>query len=108
ERRRKKIANLGEFRAQALELGTGESHRRFLIEGYFAFVAQTVARTTDGETLVVEQFPDTTDKQHFVVLVIPAVAATLDRFELRELLFPVAQNVGLDAAQFADLTDGEI
>ena len=40
ERRRKEIANLGEFRAQALELGTGEPHRRFLIEGNFAFVAQ--------------------------------------------------------------------
>ena len=35
---------------------------------------QLVARTTDGETLVVEQIPDAADHQHLMVLVVAAVS----------------------------------
>ncbi len=51
---------------------------------------------------------DLTDHQHVVALVIPAVAATLDRIERRKFLLPVTQHVRLHPAQIADLTDGEI
>ena len=38
-------------------------------------------------------------KQHLVVLVVAAVAAALDRLQLRELLLPIAQHVRLDRTQ---------
>src|SRR5205823_5625574 len=49
-----------------------------------------------------------TDHLHIVVLVVAAVAATLDRLELRELLFPVTQDVRLHRTQPADLANGEV
>src|SRR3989442_6388217 len=67
-----------------------------------------VARAANGEALLVQQFADATDQQHFVVLIITAVAAPLHRFQLREFLFPVTQHVRLDAAQFAHFANGEI
>ena len=72
-----------------------------------AFV-QPVARAADGEPLLVQEIAYAADQQHFVVLVVAPVAAPLDRFELREFLLPVAQNVRLDTAQFAHLADGEV
>src|SRR5450759_1042575 len=71
-------------------------------------LVQSVARTADGETLLVEQIADTPDQQHLVMLIIASVAAALDRLELRELLFPVSQYVRLDATQFADFTDCKV
>src|SRR3989338_288429 len=67
-----------------------------------------MARTADGEALPIEQFANAPDQQHLMVLVIAAIAAALDRFELGEFLFPIAQHVRLDPAQFAYFTDGEI
>ena len=67
-----------------------------------------VARATDGEPLVVEQVTDAPNHQHLMMLVIAAVAAPLHRLELAELLLPVAQDVGLDAAKLAHFTDREV
>src|SRR5690606_27156109 len=58
--------------------------------------------------LLVEQAANGTDGEHVFTLVIAAVAAALDRLQLREFLLPVAQHMRLDRAQLADLTDGEI
>ena len=69
---------------------------------------QAVARAADGEALLVQQFTDTPDQQHFMVLIVAAVAAALDRFELGKFLLPIAQHMRLDPAQFADFTNGEI
>src|SRR6185295_116882 len=71
-------------------------------------VVEAVARPADGEAFFVEQFADAADEQDFVVLVIAAVAAALDGFELRELLLPVAQDVRLHPAEVAHLTDREV
>src|SRR5690606_3236739 len=73
-----------------------------------ARITQAIARTADREALLVEQRADTTDEQHFVVLVIAAVAAPLHWLELREFLFPIAQHVRLDLAQVADFANGEV
>ena len=43
-----------------------------------------------------------------MVLVIPAIAPTLHGTQLREFLLPITQHMRLDAAQFSDLTDGEV
>jgi hypothetical protein len=58
------------------------------------------ARTgaADREALLVEQFANAANQQYFMMLVIAPVAPTLDRLELRELLLPVAQHMGLDPA----------
>ena len=61
-----------------------------------------------AESLLGQQVADAPDQQHFVVLVVAAVAPPLHGFELRELLLPIAQHVRLHAAQFAHLTDGEV
>ena len=42
------------------------------------------------------------------MLIIAPVAASFDGLELRELLLPVPEDMGLDAAQVADLTNGEV
>src|SRR6476646_6051199 len=54
-------------------------------------VVEAVARAADGEAFFVEQLADATDEQHFVVLVVAAVAPPLDGLQLREFLLPVAQ-----------------
>src|SRR3954469_606324 len=54
---------------------------------------ETVARAADGEAFFIEQLANAADEQHFVVLVIPTVAAALHRLQLRELLLPVAKHV---------------
>src|SRR5208283_4307112 len=69
---------------------------------------QAVAGAVDGKSLLVEQVPDAPNEQHFVVLVIAAVAAALDRLELRELLLPVAEHMRLHRAQIADLANREV
>src|SRR4051812_41909035 len=69
---------------------------------------QLVARAADGEALVVQEVADAPDHQHLVVLVVAAVAPPLHRPQLRELLLPIPEHVRLDAAQLADLTDGEV
>src|SRR5258706_5857318 len=71
-------------------------------------VVETIARPADGEAFLVEQLADAPDQQHLVVLVIAPVAAPLDRFELRKLLLPIAQDVRLHPAEIADFTDGEV
>src|SRR5438270_3345333 len=59
---------------------------------------QAVARTADGETLFVQELADSPDQQHLVMLVVAAIAASLDRTKLGEFLFPVTQDVRLDPA----------
>src|SRR5688572_32064097 len=70
--------------------------------------AELVARTTDGETLVVEQRADLANDDDVLALVVAAVAAALHGLELRELLLPVAQHMRLHAAEVADFADREI
>jgi len=59
---------------------------------------EPMPRTVDREALLVEEIANAPDQQHFVVLIVAAVAAALHRLELCELLFPVAQHVRLDRA----------
>lgn len=69
---------------------------------------EPVARTANGEALVIEQVADAAHHQHFMVLVVATIAAALHGAQLRELLFPVAQDVRLDPAQLCHLADGEV
>src|SRR5450830_205428 len=69
---------------------------------------ELVARTADGETLLIQQLANAPDQQYFMVLIIAPVATPLDWFELGKFLLPVAQHMRLDATKFADFTDGEV
>ena len=71
-------------------------------------VFQTVSGTADGESVLVKQLANAAHQQNFVVLVVASIAATFDRFELSEFLFPVTQHVGLNATQIADFANGEV
>jgi hypothetical protein len=69
---------------------------------------ELVARTADGEALIVEQIADAADHQHFMVLVVAAVPAPFHRAQLRELLLPITEHVRFHAAQITHFTNGEI
>src|SRR3546814_9971426 len=73
-----------------------------------ARIAQAVARAADGEALFIQQRTDAADQQDFMMLIVAAVAAALDRLELGEFLFPVAQHMRFDAAEIADFSYGEV
>src|SRR3989344_1669728 len=79
-----------------------------IIAGRMRKLLQTIACTTDREPLVVQQIADAADHQHLMVLVIAPIAAPLHGTQLRELLLPIAQNMGLDATQLRDLTNREV
>src|SRR5689334_11303749 len=77
-----------ELRAHLLELGLGElaledRHRRgwhrsdATVSAGLGQLAQTLARSADGEALFVQQAADAPDHLHVVVLVIAAVAPAL-------------------------------
>jgi hypothetical protein len=67
-----------------------------------------VARTADGETLFIKKVSYSADHEHFVVLVIPAIAAALDGSKLCELLLPISKHMRLDTTKFAHFTNGEV
>ena len=80
-----------------------------LIEIHLRVVAgEAVPCAANGESLFIQQAAYLPDDQHVLALIIAAVAAALDRFQLRKFLLPIAQHVRFDAAQIADLTDGEV
>ena len=95
------FCNLQEFAAQ----GFGRERRSW---GLLVRFSKAVPGAADGEALVVEQLANTPHEQYFVVLVVTTVTPSLYRFELSELLFPVAQDVRLYSAQFADFANREI
>src|SRR5262245_45861073 len=92
------------------ELGAKLTHDLLRLGQIIArFVAlEAIARAADREALFVQEAADLADHEHVLALVVAAVAATLDRLELREFLFPVTQHVRLHPAQIAHLTDGEV
>jgi hypothetical protein len=58
--------------------------------------------------LLIQQAADLANDQHVLALVIAAIAAPLDRLQLRKFLFPIAKHMRFDAAQIADFADREV
>ena len=80
-----------------------------LIEIHLGIITrEAIARTADGEALLVEKAADLANDEHVLALVIAAIATALDGLELRELLLPVAQHMWLDPAKVAHFTNGEV
>src|ERR1700733_7102873 len=63
------------------------------------FTGQLVACAADGEPLIIQETTDLTDNDYILTLIVTSIAATFDGFELRKLLFPVAQHMRLHPAQ---------
>src|SRR5450755_3406431 len=76
--------------------------------GARVIAGELLSRAADGEALLVEQAADLADDDHVLALIVAAIAAALDRLELRKLLLPIAQHVRFHAAQFTHLADGEV
>src|SRR5882724_12674299 len=93
-----------DFPAQKRGIEFGGSGGLHLYGGFI----QPCARAADGESLFVEKLADTADEQYFMVLVVTAVAAPLDWFELGKFLLPVTQYMRFHAAKLAYFTDGEV
>jgi len=66
---------------------------------------QSLSGATDRKAVVIQQTPDLADNQHVLSLVIAAIAAPFDRFQLWKLLFPVTQYMRLYSTQVTYLTD---
>jgi len=56
---------------------------------------ELVTSSANGKPLDVKQASDLTDQHHVMTLIIPAISTAFDGLELRELLLPVAKNMGL-------------
>ena len=69
---------------------------------------QALTRTADRKALVIQQAPDLSNDQDVLALIIATIAASLYRFELRELLFPIPEYVRLNSTKIADFTYREI
>ena len=62
----------------------------------------------DRETILIKKASDLPNDEYILTLIIASVASPFDRFELREFLLPVSENVGLHSAQIAYFTNREI
>ena len=69
---------------------------------------EPVPGTAYGEPLFVQETAYLAYHEHILPLVVAAVTAPFDRLQLGKLLFPIAQDMGLDPAQVADFPDREV
>ncbi len=67
-----------------------------------------MACSVDGKPAIVQQTSDVSNQHDFMGLVITPVASSFYRLELRKLLLPVTQDMGLYRTEFTHLTDGEV
>ncbi len=80
-----------------------------LVQIHLRIVAgEPISRAANGEALFIQQAANLPNDQHVLALIVAAVAAPLDRLELRKFLLPIAQHMRLDAAQVADFADREV
>jgi hypothetical protein len=80
-----------------------------LVEIHLRIVAgEAIPGSSNGESLFIQQASNLPNDEHILALVVASVAAALDRLQLRKFLLPIAKHVRFDAAQVADLTNGEV
>ncbi len=62
----------------------------------------------DCETVLIEKASDLPNDEHILTLIVAPIAAPFDRFELREFLLPISEDVRLYSAQIAHFANREI
>src|SRR5262249_39825638 len=72
-----------------------------------AVLLDALPRTVDGELLGVQQVLHQHDKLDLAALVYPVTGSILGRIEKPELAFPIAQHVGFEIGELANITDRE-
>jgi hypothetical protein len=73
------------------------------------FVARKfLSSAADRETILIEKAADLPNDEHILTLIVAAIATPFDRFELREFLLPISENMRLHSAEVAYFTDREI
>src|SRR6266478_363601 len=102
--------NLLQALANMLEIGRrvdGEGEGDLLLLA-LAFIAQVLARARDGVSLFIEQALDANDAFNVPTAIHALAGIALDGFQLRELSFPEAQDVGREPAETGDFPDAEV
>src|SRR3989304_3716328 len=95
-----------EERREILELGLDPAEDLARVrDRRLLFVRQAALGPRDGVALLVEQVPDAQDRLDVPAPGQPLARAALLRVQHRELRFPVAEHVGLDAGQARRLAD---
>ena len=80
-----------------------------LVEVHLRIIAgEAVPCSANRKPLFIQQASNLPNDEHILALIVPPVAAPLDRLELGELLFPIAKHMRFDAAQLADFADREV
>ncbi len=72
------------------------------------FGPKVLARTCNGEALVVQKFLDTQKDFNVLTPVHPLPCAALDRLQLRKFGLPEAQDVSRQAAEAGNFADAEV
>jgi hypothetical protein len=99
----KQIQHFFQFRAQLLD------DLLTLVGIFFGLgTGQTLPGPAYGKSLFVQETANLADKDDIVTLVVAPVTPALEWLQLGKFLLPVAQYMGLDCAQVADFTYGEI
>jgi hypothetical protein len=76
--------------------------------GLGIIAGKALARSTDRETFVIQETSDLANDQNVLTLVIAAIAPTLYRLQLWELLLPIPEYVRLDRTKVAYFTNREV
>ena len=80
-----------------------------LIEIHLRIIAgEAVSGTANRESLLIQQAAYLANDEHILALIVAAISAALDGFELWKFLLPVAQHMRFHAAQIAHFADGEV
>ena len=67
-----------------------------------------LSRSTNRESLVIQEAPDLSNDQYVLTLVIAAIASTLYGLQLWELLLPIPEYVRLDRTKIAYFTNRKV
>ena len=89
------------------EAGSG-GRRRFRCSGSAALLFKGLASTGEGVAFFVDKALDFKDQFDFATAIEALAGAAFVGFELGELRFPKAQDVGLKATDFRDIANLEI
>jgi hypothetical protein len=97
------LKNLFKFHSYLLDNLLTLRHIRLRI-----VTGKALSRSPDRETFVIQETPDLANDQNVLALIIAAVAPTLYRLQLWELLLPIPEYVRLDRTKITYFTNRKV